>query len=135
MESPDYLPLGSIVNVRGNTKKLMVISRAVTIPEQEERHYYDYGGCLYPEGLMGDTVVYFNHDAVQKVYFTGYTDDEDKEVVSAIRETLERLDLVKGDPAPFSIPGVPGEASPYYQRPEADDDARTEGADKDGQGA
>lgn len=104
METPDFLPLGSIVIVRGSTKKLMVISRALALSQDVGMRYYDYGACLYPEGLMGDTVVYFNHEGIQKVVQKGYADKENDLVLENLAESLKYVDIEKGDPEPLKAP-------------------------------
>lgn len=104
MECPEFLPLGSIVIVRGNTKKLMIISRGLAVSQDEGMRYYDYGACLYPEGLMGDKVVYFNHEAVQKTVHEGYADEDDGLMLDNLSKALEHVEIEKGDPAPLKAP-------------------------------
>ena len=106
MEHPDYLPLGSVCTVKGSDKGLMVIERGVLVherPEAEELTFYDYGACLYPEGLVGDQVIFFNHDAVQKVLWEGFRTDEDGRFVAGIAESTRGLDIRRGDPAPLAF--------------------------------
>ncbi len=101
MNAPEFLPLGSVVIVKGSTKKLMVISRAIAIPQNEGARYYDYGACLYPEGLLGDQLAYFNHDAIQKVVFEGYENEENELILETLKENLSKVSIKKGDPTPF----------------------------------
>ena len=104
MKTPDFLPLGSIVIVRGSTKKLMIISRGLALSQDIGLRYYDYGACLYPEGLMGDTVIYFNHEGIQKVVHEGYADDENDLALESLAESLKYVEIEKGDPAPLKAP-------------------------------
>jgi len=101
MEAPDFLPLGSVVSVRGNTKKMMVIARGLALKQEDELKYIDYGACLYPEGMIGDTVIYFNHEAIQKVVHEGYSDDDNKLHLETLTESLKNVTLEKADPKPF----------------------------------
>ncbi len=101
MNVPEFLPLGTVAIVKGSTKKLMIISRAVAIPQEEGLRYYDYGACLYPEGLLGDKLAYFNHDAIQKVVAKGYEDEENELILETLKENLSGVTMEKGDPAPF----------------------------------
>ena len=48
----ELLPLGSIVILKGGFKKLMIIGRKIV--QGENKEFYDYLGCLYPEGDIGD---------------------------------------------------------------------------------
>lgn len=61
MEAINFLPLGSIVSVKGNPKKILIIARGLATNFKGKTYYFDYGGCTYPEGLIGDAVAYFNH--------------------------------------------------------------------------
>lgn len=75
----NLLPLGSVVVLKGGIQKLLIISRGINIKLNNEVVFFDYGGVLYPEGLIDDKMAYFNHDGIEKVYFFGY-DDEDSKV-------------------------------------------------------
>lgn len=101
MEAPDFLPLGSIVVTKGSTKKIMIIARGLAVTQAEGPRYYDYGACLYPEGLIGDQVIYFNHEVINKVFFEGYTDDDEALAIENITEGLKYVTLEKGDPQPY----------------------------------
>ncbi|WP_130810255.1 DUF4176 domain-containing protein [Olsenella sp. Marseille-P4559] len=101
MECPDFLPLGSVVRVRGSEKPLMVISRAVVVPQGDKRSYYDYGCCLWPEGLMSDAVAYCNHDAVTGVLSKGYSGEGEQAMLKTLGKALATLDIPKGNPTPL----------------------------------
>lgn len=90
IEAPDFLPLGSIVTLQGNDeKKLMIVGRAMAVDNNEGvREYYDYGLVLYPEGLVGDAIVYSNHDCITGVFFNGCDDDENAVLVAALKDIL-----------------------------------------------
>ncbi len=103
MQCPDtYLNLGAVVRIQGNDKTVMVIARAILLDEQGARRYYDYAGCLYPEGITGDAAIYFNHDVVTEVLAEGYSDEADQVFVPKLREVVERLDVERGNPGPVS---------------------------------
>ncbi len=85
-----FLPLGSIVLLKGATKRLMITGFCVT-PNDNKNVIYDYSGCLYPEGIiLTDQVALFNHDQIDKIYMIGYSDEEEKEfktkLVSALND-------------------------------------------------
>lgn len=84
-----YLPLGSVVMLKGGKKEIM-ITGYLTIPKDNRDVMYDYSACLYPEGeLDSDQVLAFNITDIDKVIFRGYQSDAAKEYVSkldAIRE-------------------------------------------------
>ncbi len=104
MEAPEFVSLGTICIVKGNTKKLMVIARGVALKLSEGLRYFDYGACAYPEGLMGDQVIYFNHDTIQKVVFEGFTDEDNELMLENLSQSIKVLDMEKGSPKPVQIP-------------------------------
>lgn len=83
-----YLPLGSVVVLKGGIKKLIIVARGLQIKYGEEDKFFDYGASEYPDGIVGDKLAYFNHDAITKVVFEGYSDDDDKTVVENINRFL-----------------------------------------------
>lgn len=86
-----YLPLGTIVLLKGATKRLMVTGFASTSKETGDT-VFDYSGCLYPEGFFDyNQVCVFNHDQIDKVYFRGYSDEEDIEFKKKLVEELKNI--------------------------------------------
>lgn len=78
-EKRSFLPLGTIVVLRGAMKKLLIISRASKV----EGDFFDYGAIMYPEGMIGSTAAYFNQDDIFRIIHKGYS-DEDEELVQEI---------------------------------------------------
>ena len=76
MKIEKYLPIGTIVLLK-NAKKRIMISGFYVIGNNGVQ--YDYCGCLYPEGfLSSDKCLLFNHDQIDKIFYFGFSDDEDK---------------------------------------------------------
>ena len=98
MEKIDFIPLGSIVYLKGGIKKLLVVARAIVASNNGKQFFFDYGGVLYPEGITGDQMAYFNHEDVSSVFFHGCDDDENKGMVENINHYLEtHPDIVRGN--------------------------------------
>lgn len=72
-----YLPLGSIVLLKNGTKRVMIYGRKqLQVGTDKE---WDYIACLYPEGNISEEYMYlFNHDQIDKVFFVGYQDEDEK---------------------------------------------------------
>mgnify|MGYP001624599706 FL=1 len=71
-----FLPIGSVVLLKGAQKKLMIIGRFQVSVKTEK--IYDYSGCLYPEGFMNPQDLFlFQNDDIEKVYFVGMQDEEE----------------------------------------------------------
>ena len=99
METKEFLPLGSVVIVKGSVKKLVLIARAIFTEVNGERKYFDYGACTYPEGVLGENIVYFQHKDIAEVIAKGYTDEDDRRMVENIHTGLEKLEAEKSKAA------------------------------------
>ncbi len=87
-----YLPLGSVVLLKGAEKKLIIIGRCQVC----ENKVYDYSGCLFPEGYLGKEQMYvFNNEDIELVYYMGMQNEEEfafrKALAEADEKVVERL--------------------------------------------
>ena len=97
MERIDYVPLGSVVYLNGGIKKLLIVARAINVENDGKQYFFDYGGVLYPEGITGDQMAYFNHDDISSVFFRGCDDDENKGMTDAINRFVNtHPDILRG---------------------------------------
>ncbi len=76
LKADDWLPIGSVVLLNGANKSLMVISRFVY--NVDDGKYYEYCGCLYPEGISDSEYYFFNHDEIGLVVQAGFEDEYEK---------------------------------------------------------
>ena len=91
----DLLPLGSVVLLKEGKKRLMICSRIQTRAGEET--IFDYSGCLYPEGIVSaDSMYFFNHDAIDRVYFIGFQDAEELAFHKEVLEKLGELEVRNG---------------------------------------
>ena len=71
-----YLPLGSVVLLRGGKKRVMIFGRRLR--DAESGRSWDYVACPFPEGSMGDDYTYlFDQAQVERIFFLGLQDDEE----------------------------------------------------------
>lgn len=92
-----YLPIGTVVVLKGATKRIMITGFASMSPETGN-DIFDYSGCVYPEGFFDyNQVCVFNHDQIEKVYFTGYSDEEEKEFKIKFVEELSKVSETKNE--------------------------------------
>ena len=71
-----YLPIGSIVRLNDNNKKMMIIGY-YSLKYQNSVKIYDYCGCVYPEGmLLANNLFSFNHSDIAEVIFLGFKNKE-----------------------------------------------------------
>ena len=85
------LPVGSVVLLKDSTKKVMIIGVCQKEVGQDTA-FWDYSGCLFPEGYMGaDKTFLFNNDQIETVYSLGYQDEEQLQFKKKAEEAMERL--------------------------------------------
>lgn len=97
MDRIEYIPLGSIVLLKGGIQKMLVISRALNVQKDGNPYFFDYGAVPYPEGLISDQMAYFNHDQLAKIVFEGFKDEDNEVIVQNIYDYLDKHpDIVRG---------------------------------------
>lgn len=87
-----FLPLGSVVLLRGGSKRVMIAGR---LQQREEDHrIFDYCACYYPEGILNPEELFlFNHEDIENVSFVGYQDQEEEALQAYIQKRCEELQL------------------------------------------
>lgn len=98
MERVNFLPLGSIVKIRGSLKKTVIVARGLMTVIGSEALFFDYGGAVYPEGVVGDQILYFNHCDIEEVIFKGYENEENTEILKNLNHWMANSDAKKGNP-------------------------------------
>ena len=64
-----FLPLGTVVMLKGASKRLMITGFCTMAAEDDAGVMYDYSGCMYPEGMISsDQTALFNHDQIKEIY-------------------------------------------------------------------
>ena len=96
-EKVNFLPLGSIVVVSGGIKKYVIVARALKVKINGKEQFFDYAACAYPEGMVGDRLMYFQHSDVSKVVFEGFSDDDEKMMCANIQKAMEMLEAEYGE--------------------------------------
>ena len=87
-----YLPIGSVVLLKGGTKKVM-ITGFCSIAEENQEKIYDYCGCIYPEGyLSSDEICLFDHDQIAEISFIGFENEEEKEFKESLVEVVQEFE-------------------------------------------
>lgn len=71
-----FLPIGSVVLLKGGSKKIMITGYLQEVQNQDKQTF-DYRGCPFPEGVMESKgVALFNKNDIEKVCYKGYEDEE-----------------------------------------------------------
>lgn len=83
----EFLPIGSVVLLKGTQKKLMIIGRAQVC----EGQIHKYSGVLYPEGYLGSDQIYLFEEAdIETVYYIGMQDTDEFAYRRALQESIEK---------------------------------------------
>ena len=97
VDVPEYLPIGSVITVKGSEKTLMIVGRSLLVDDDDQgKVYYDYSACFYPEGLIGDMVIYTNHECIETVVSRGYEDAYCMALGKMIQGVAEGIEVPKG---------------------------------------
>ena len=84
-----YLPIGTVVMLRGGTKRLM-ITGFCSREESNKEKIWDYSGCLYPEGILSSNqTALFDHEQIEAVYHMGLADEEERKFKEKLKEIIE----------------------------------------------
>lgn len=83
-----FLPIGSVVLLKGGSKRLMITGFCV-MAKDNSNVMYDYCGCLYPEGVISsDQTALFNHEQIEKIFYIGLSDEEEKTFKEKLKTIL-----------------------------------------------
>ena len=95
MKYNKFLKLGSVIKLKDETKRIMIIGYLQTPKDVNDNSLFDYIGCLYPEGVTSANKTYtFNHDKIEKVYNDPFEDSETKSfliVLNSIEKQIFQL--------------------------------------------
>ena len=94
-----YLAIGSIVMLKGEGKKIMVIGYCGLDGNGKAS---DYMGVTYPEGYMNaDSIIGFNEIEVLQVLHEGYKDVEQDRYFNELSAFLKGINTQKKPTVPF----------------------------------
>lgn len=95
-----YLPLGSVVMMKNGQKRVIIVGRGLSVKKDGAIYFFDYAGVLYPEGLTGANVCYFNNEWIDSVSFIGYNDEENRQAAAVIQNYVDSQPELKRYPQP-----------------------------------
>lgn len=95
----DMLPIGSVVLLKGGSKRIMICGRIQS--RAGENVIYDYSACYYPQGIIDPaSMFFFNRDAIERVFFLGFQDSEELTFRSQVLDQLGELEIKDGEIVP-----------------------------------
>lgn len=91
----DLLPIGSVVLLNGGNKRVMICGRIQA--KTGDDTVFDYSACYYPEGIINpEEMFFFNRDAIAKVFFVGFQDEEELRFNKEVLGELGDLEVRNG---------------------------------------
>lgn len=83
------LPIGTVVMLKGGKKRIMITGFFCQDIKKLGK-VYDYCALLYPEGyIKPNEMLMFDHEQIEKIYYLGLNDDENKEFQKKLDEYLK----------------------------------------------
>lgn len=124
--SERFLPIGSVALLKGGTKKVMVTGFC-SVAEENQEKIYDYTGCIYPEGYLDfDQICLFDHNQIEKVFYVGYSDEEDKNFKEELKEISSKFESGEQNIKTFFNEDI------FAEDEEADDEETSENENNSG---
>ena len=91
-----YLPIGTVVMLKGGTKRAMITGFCCI--KTDDNKMYDYTGCMYPEGYISkDQLLLFDHKQIEKIFHMGLSDDEEKSFKNTLVEIVNEYNKSKNN--------------------------------------
>lgn len=86
-EALNLLPIGTVVTLHKNPKKLMIIG--IKQLDKETQEASDYIAVLYPEGFITRDILFkFNHEDIMDIIYKGYENSEQEEFLKKVNKIL-----------------------------------------------
>lgn len=83
-----YLPLGTVVLLKGATKRLMITGFCI-VDSVDSSVIHDYSACIYPEGMLKpNQLALFNHEQIAQIIYMGYRDQEEIDFKKKLNDLL-----------------------------------------------
>lgn len=115
MKVEKYLPIGTVCLLKNAKKRVMVTGFAAKGKETGDK-MFDYIGCLYPEGVISsDKNLLFNHDQIDKIFYMGYVDDEQKELMNKLKSYLDKTADIDNIAMSIPLNNIPGQNNNLQQ--------------------
>ena len=91
MNYEKYLPIGTVVMLKGGKKRAM-ITGFCAIADNDKTKVFDYSGCLYPEGFISSNqTLLFNHEQIDKIFHLGLVDEEEKQFKVKLNQVIQQI--------------------------------------------
>lgn len=84
-----FLPIGSVVLLKGATHKIM-INGYCAVAEERKNKIFNYRGCPYPEGILSTNgVALFDNDQIAEVCHMGFKNQESLDFINTLQNIVD----------------------------------------------
>jgi len=81
-----YLPIGTVVLLKGGTSKAMITGYCA-VTDAKKGKIFDYRGCAFPDGILESRgVALFDHDQIKEICHMGYKNEESIKFLNTLKE-------------------------------------------------
>lgn len=89
----NILPLGSLVSLRKNNKKIMIIGRGSVFHDvgSGQDLFADYIGIDYPTGFDSNSTTFFNNEDISNVLFKGFSNEQEVSFLQLYASWREKM--------------------------------------------
>lgn len=88
-------PIGTVVTLTNGEQELMITSRFPLYNNNGEIGYFEYGGCLFPQGQMNENNFFFNEEDIETIHFKGYESSDEKELREELSSKIAEIKYPK----------------------------------------
>lgn len=81
------LPIGTVVLLKGATKKLMITGYYSKAADSNK--IYTYNACIFPEGYMENTFCLFDANQIDEVFYKGLENEEFEKYTTNLSPKVE----------------------------------------------
>lgn len=75
------LDIGTVIETSNEAHPLMIIGHFPKYKQGTETGYFDYLGCLFPEGKNSEEFYFFNNENIKKVFNENELSKEKKDIL------------------------------------------------------
>lgn len=88
-------PIGTVVTLTDGEQELMITSRFPLYENKGMVGYFDYAGCIFPQGQINENNYFFNEEDINLVHFEGYKSSEEIKLQEEIKRQISKVKYSK----------------------------------------
>lgn len=85
------LTIGTVVRLFHLDCDVMIIGRYPIVQKNGQEGYFEYSGCIYPDGFYGKDFFLFNQEDIAYILAYGYCSDKEIELLGEMKVNQRAL--------------------------------------------